>query len=222
MTTIAPVAPVSLPPLSAGGPAAPSSSCCCGSAGASAQAVAGTEALGAKGAPEPAAAAPSAPSAPTAAAPPVAGAPVADTKLPGAMSPDPRKFRTADPASIKDQVPTKGLKAPALGGLDEAHRFGLRLIEGYADRNIAGTNRKSDHASGLGIDVTNGNRPTDQTKAYAEYMRQAGKQGLLGVKYVIHNDQIASGPDFAWKPYHSSGGNDATQRHLDHVHVSFN
>jgi hypothetical protein len=144
-----------------------------------------------------------------------------------------------DPSTVKDKTSTRGLTAAPLRGLDVAHRFGLPLVSGHRP----GGPSSSDHTHGDAIDVgtlaigaASSTEGTPQMKAYAEYMRQAGKRGELNVKYVILDGKIASPRDnWEWRPYtypgKSSGEIEALKQsnrgeynriqHYDHVHVSF-
>ena len=99
--------------------------------------------------------------------------------------------------------------------------FGINNIGGYANRNIAGTGTKSDHALGKAIDVMIANYKSAggiaQGNAVASYF--VNNPGAFGTKYVIWRDQINSGR--GWAPYgHPGGGRSDTLQHRDHVHVS--
>jgi len=99
--------------------------------------------------------------------------------------------------------------------------FGINNIGGYANRNIAGTGTKSDHALGKAIDVMIANYKSAggiaQGNQVASYF--VNNPGAFGTKYVIWRDQINSGS--GWKPYgHPGGGRSDTLQHRDHVHVS--
>lgn len=144
-----------------------------------------------------------------------------------------------DPSTVRDRAGTEGLAAAPLRGLHEAHRFGLPLVSGHRP----GGPDSSDHTHGNAIDVStlpigaaSSTEGTPQMKAYAEHMRQAGRRGELGVKYVILDGQIASPQDdWAWRPYtypgksagelaalkQSNRGEYNRIQHHDHVHVSF-
>jgi TP901 family phage tail tape measure protein len=100
--------------------------------------------------------------------------------------------------------------------------FGVHNIGGYANRNIAGTNTLSDHATGHAIDIM----MTPDYKSAAKIALGnriaswfVGHPLQYGTKYVIWRDQINSGS--GWRAYHHPGGveNDTLQ-HRDHVHVS--
>jgi hypothetical protein len=97
----------------------------------------------------------------------------------------------------------------AAAGEQLAKRFGISNVGGFNDRNIAGTNDKSDHAYGLALDFMGGKQDL------ADFTVK--KAAELGVKYVIYNSHIwsAERAGEGWRPY--SGENP----HTDHVHVSF-
>lgn len=104
-------------------------------------------------------------------------------------------------------------------------------IGGFSDRNIEGTNRKSDHAKGLALDVhvcSIGSEPTEEQIAFGNSVAQwfASNPDVFDVNYIIWRDRINSGK--GWTDYRSGewrgGGQhpDPTQGHRDHVHISFN
>lgn len=101
--------------------------------------------------------------------------------------------------------------------------FGVSNIGGYANRNIAGTGVKSDHATGHALDIM-------MTPDYKSAQKRAlgnriaswfvENPDAYGTKYVIYYDQINSGK--GWRPYrHPSGASSDTLQHRDHVHTSF-
>lgn len=79
-------------------------------------------------------------------------------------------------------------------------------VGGFANRNIAGTSTKSDHAFGLAADFMGAHQ---NLADYAVH-----HAGALHVKYVIFNHRIWS-PARGWHAY--TGVNP----HTDHVHVSY-
>lgn len=84
-------------------------------------------------------------------------------------------------------------------------------IGGFADRNIAGTNTKSKHASGLAIDVMVPlGRLADRI---TNYFAGAGYD-LFKVDNVIHNRRIYN----LGRGWHAYSG---VSPHTDHVHVDF-
>jgi hypothetical protein len=147
---------------------------------------------------------------------------------------------TVDPSTVKDKTGTGGLSAAPKRGLEVAHTFGLPLVSGHRP----GGPSSSDHTHGNAIDVgtlpigaASSTEGTPQMKAYAEHMRQAGKRGELGVKYVILDGKIASSREnWEWRTYtypgksaaemeamkSSNRGEYNRMQHHDHVHVSFN
>ena len=116
------------------------------------------------------------------------------------------------------------------GGLGPAARaardfvmrtWGLTNIGGYANRNIAGTNKLSDHATGHAIDIMIPNYRSAASIALGNSIAGwfVSNPGSFGTKYVIWRDQINSGS--GWRPYsHPGGGSSDTLQHRDHVHVS--
>lgn len=95
---------------------------------------------------------------------------------------------------------------------DLGRKFGIKVIGGYADRNIAGTSIKSDHAYGLALDFMCSIPTGDRLAAYAKDHAAA-----YGITYIIHNRKIWSvaRSKEGWRTY--SGENP----HTDHVHISF-
>lgn len=114
-----------------------------------------------------------------------------------------------------------GAYTPAMTWLRDYARnqWGLSNIGGYADRNVAGTNKKSDHGSYRALDFMVGN---DRAKGdqIANYV--INNHDKFGVKYVIWYDRIWS-PGRGWRPYRHPSGNTSnpTLQHRDHPHVSF-
>ncbi|RFU18829.1 phage tail protein [Geodermatophilus marinus] len=99
--------------------------------------------------------------------------------------------------------------------------WGITNIGGYANRNIAGTGTKSDHALGKAIDVMIANYKSPAQIALGNQIASwfVANPQAFGTKYVIWRDQINSGN--GWKPYgHPGGGRSDTLQHRDHVHVS--
>lgn len=90
-------------------------------------------------------------------------------------------------------------------------KFGFKgTIGGYVNRNIAGTNQKSKHASGLAIDVM---LPVGATSnAIADYFAGPGYD-TFGVENVIHNRRIYNKAR-GWHDYRGDP-------HTSHVHVDF-
>lgn len=139
-----------------------------------------------------------------------------------------RQFQKQRPAP-----PSGGGEAPAFGpgragaytdGMQAlrdtvARRWGITDVGGFADRNIAGTNVKSDHAKYRAWDFMVGkDRATGD--AIADYVtRNADK---YGVKNLIWYDRSWN-PSSGWRPYgHPGGGRSDTLQHRDHPHVGFN
>ena len=96
-------------------------------------------------------------------------------------------------------------------------------IGGYSYRNVAGTNKLSDHGKGLALDlmVSSGVAVGDQ-KALGNSLAMwfASNPGVFGVKQIIWFDRINDGS--GWRPYRAKADADsANQRHANHVHVSF-
>lgn len=116
----------------------------------------------------------------------------------------------------------RGGLGPAAASLRAAivQAFGIRNIGGYANRNIAGTGKKSDHATGHAVDVMIANWQSAAGKAQgnkvASYM--VNNASKFGMKYVIWDSKINSGS--GWRPYKHPGGNSPTLQHKDHVHGS--
>lgn len=101
-------------------------------------------------------------------------------------------------------------------------RFGVKDIGGYENRNIHGTNTKSDHALGLALDVmVYYNKALGQR--VADYF--AANYTELKVKYIIWYDQIfttTGSRALYWRHYTPPGGGTGrTLQHEDHVHISF-
>lgn len=97
----------------------------------------------------------------------------------------------------------------AAAGHKIASKFGIGEVQGFNDRNIAGTSTTSDHAFGLALDFMGGK----QNLADYAVKNATG----LGVKYVIYNNRIWSveRAGEGWRPY------DGEDPHTSHVHVSF-
>ena len=99
--------------------------------------------------------------------------------------------------------------------------FGISNIGGYANRNIGGTNKKSDHALGKALDVMISNYKSATGIAQGNKVASwfVNNPADFGTKYVIWRDQINTGS--GWRSYgHPSGSNNDTVQHRDHVHVS--
>lgn len=105
--------------------------------------------------------------------------------------------------------------------LEAVKLFGNAITDvgGYAVRNINGTNKLSDHATGHALDLSVKPRSADGDAIAAWAIQQPG------VKYVIWNNMIWS-PSKGWGSYAERGpkANQAspTGRHEDHVHISMN
>jgi len=100
-------------------------------------------------------------------------------------------------------------------------KYGITNIGGYSNRNIAGTNTLSDHATGHAMDVML--TPDYNSAAKRAVGNQIAEEfrTRAGTKYVIYYDRIANG-GAGWTPYgHPGGGRSDTLQHRDHVHVSF-
>jgi len=89
----------------------------------------------------------------------------------------------------------------------------ISAIGGYSNRNIAGTNTLSDHATGNADDIMVRNVPLGNQ--ISKYM--VANADVLNVKYVIWNRHIwsAAQKNRGWRPYHGT-----SNPHTDHVHVS--
>lgn len=110
-------------------------------------------------------------------------------------------------------------------------QWGFKSIGGYANRNIAGTNSKSDHATGHALDVMTAINGDYKSEAAVKRGWQLAKWAQenaehLGIKYVIYYDKIWSASKAAqgWRDYGHPGVNSGgdTVQHRDHVHLSFN
>lgn len=110
-------------------------------------------------------------------------------------------------------------------------QWGFKSIGGYANRNIAGTNSKSDHATGHALDVMTAINGDYKSEAAVKRGWQLAKWAQenaehLGIKYVIYYDKIWSASKAAqgWRDYGHPGVNSGgdTAQHRDHVHLSFN
>ena len=105
---------------------------------------------------------------------------------------------------------TSGGMVAATSGVWHAVRSmfpGATFMGGYSYRNIAGTNKLSDHATGHAFDV-GGSKSVMQNIA----TMLALSFGRLPLKYIIYNHQIDNGG--GWRPYRGQNP------HTDHVHVS--
>lgn len=121
-----------------------------------------------------------------------------------------------------------GVTPNGVGGLGPAaaaarawvtRTFGITNIGGYANRNIAGTGTKSDHALGKAIDVMIAGYRSAAGKSQGNAVASA-LTSYPGVKYIIWDAKINSGS--GWRPYsHPGGGTNDTLMHRDHVHASF-
>lgn len=100
----------------------------------------------------------------------------------------------------------------ATAGQEIASRFGVAEVGGFADRNVAGTRTRSDHAYGKALDF--GVRGA-QGNQLAQYVMSNARR--LNIKYVVWSGRIWN-PDRAgegWRIYRGQNP------HTDHVHVSF-
>jgi hypothetical protein len=106
------------------------------------------------------------------------------------------------------------LKAKA----DILAKFGALGFGGYSNRNIAGTNTRSQHSLWRAWDIMVGLGNTSKGNQIANFLiANAGQYGLRG---LIWNDQKNFGT--GWKPYgHPGGGRSPTEQHRDHVHAEF-
>lgn len=86
-------------------------------------------------------------------------------------------------------------------------------IGGFADRDIADSTTKSQHAYGNAIDW-HGKTPEIMQKLADYFVTNATK---LNVENVIYNYKIWNSPR-GWHDYDTSGGKSP---HTDHVHVDF-
>lgn len=95
-------------------------------------------------------------------------------------------------------------------------------IGGRVVRNIQGTNKVSDHATGQAIDIPiSKGRAKGAQEAMGNAIAQwfVANPNVFGTKYVIWMDRINSGN--GWRAYNHPGGSGDTLQHRDHVHVSF-
>jgi len=92
--------------------------------------------------------------------------------------------------------------------------YGIRNIGGYANRNIAGTNVKSDYAMGKAIDVMTSNLSLGwavaNDLAYGEARRRFNIENVIWQQSIFSN----GGP---FKRMADRGS--ITQNHYDHVHA---
>lgn len=99
-------------------------------------------------------------------------------------------------------------------------------IGGAVKRNISGTGKVSDHATGHAIDVgiteKGGQVATGRRLGMGNAIAQwfVANPNVFKTKYVIWMDRINSGN--GWRPYKHPGGRVSnTLQHRDHVHLSF-
>jgi hypothetical protein len=87
-----------------------------------------------------------------------------------------------------------------------ANKYGIE-VQGFAARNIEGTNTLSDHALGLALDAMTSNLVTGNA-IVAEYKNHPQ------IKYIIWQGEI-------WSPGKGTRGYTGVNRHTNHVHLSF-
>ena len=119
------------------------------------------------------------------------------------------------------RVPTGGLKPQTIAGASYiVNNFpGISEVEGYCDRNIDGTDRKSDHAKGLAVDLMVNNVSGAEGTAIAKYLAENAE--TMKVRQVIWNGEIWT-REKGWHHFSpANGSTDDTSEHRDHVHVSF-
>ena len=103
---------------------------------------------------------------------------------------------------------------------DVIAKFGQMVVGGYANRNIAGTNTRSDHGKWRAWDFMVGLGNVAKGNAIADFL--LGNKSKYLLKYLIWNDRQNSGS--GWRPYGHPGDSsrsNATLQHRDHVHASF-
>jgi hypothetical protein len=100
---------------------------------------------------------------------------------------------------------------------------GITNIYGYCHRNIAGTNRLSNHARGKAIDFmiggyrsANGIQNGDNIAAFLIENADA-----LQVRRIIWRGQVWDANRNKWHSYSHPGGSNDTLNHYDHLHVDF-
>lgn len=124
-------------------------------------------------------------------------------------------------SAVKSFAPGKpGAYTPAMLALRDhvVNTWGITNVGGYANRNVAGTKTKSDHALHRAWDFMVGNNRA-VGDAIVDYI--LGNHDKYGVKNVIWYDRIWD-PQRGWRPYsHPSGSNNPTLQHRDHPHVGF-
>lgn len=109
--------------------------------------------------------------------------------------------------------------------------FNIKNIGGYSHRNINGTNKLSDHAKGLALDVMIGIPGTKAIGTMLDLGNRVAEWAVLNrdrlrVKYIIWQNQFKSAnTNWEWESYvkHGPAANQqsVTGRHEDHVHISF-
>lgn len=106
---------------------------------------------------------------------------------------------------------TSGVKAHVLSAMQfVSDHWGIET-QGFADRNIAGTNVLSDHAKGLALDAMTDNLSIGTAIANYFIMQAQARR----VKYIIWQKRIWYPDGQGWRSY--TGQNP----HTTHVHISF-
>jgi hypothetical protein len=106
---------------------------------------------------------------------------------------------------------TRGVQPHVLAEMQYiSNTWGIET-QGFAARNIEGTNTLSDHALGLAIDAMSRNDKSIGQAVADYYVANASEKH---VKYVIWNRNIWT-PGQGWHPYHG------VNPHTDHTHISF-
>lgn len=140
---------------------------------------------------------------------------------------------TSETALACPPTGTTGTTGAVAAGLDPAAANVMAMVEAqfgphdYAGVGERADNPDSDHAKGLAVDVMieewDSPRGRKEGNQIAAWLQTNANE--LQISYLIWRDQIWNtgqpADDTGWKAYtHPSGGASATQRHLDHVHVS--
>lgn len=99
----------------------------------------------------------------------------------------------------------------------------IASIGGYSYRNVAGTGKLSDHATGRAIDIMLGDdyrTPAKQALGHAIANYWAANLTAAGGHYVIFDKRIYTSERPYWRPYHHPGGGGDVLDHVNHVHLS--
>ncbi len=116
-----------------------------------------------------------------------------------------------DAGPVRERNNAYGGVLPHVAGVGDLiqREFGRMTVGGYANRNIGGTNTKSDHALGKALDFMTYN-DKGKGQRIADYLvRNAGR---LRSDNVIWNRQIWGNESRTWRRYYGQSP------HTDHVH----